>query len=111
MFSTIVILSIIGILLIPSEKLPEGKMREIPKEIKVHLKEGIRVGVKEVKEIITPQPTLKEYIYGSFMYLCKKAIDLLFNPVVLGILLVAFFLNRGVIVFSPKALNPFNRSI
>ncbi len=94
----------------PSEKLPEGKMREIPKQVKLHLKEGIRIGVKEVKEIITPQPTIREYIYGSFIYLCKKVVDLLFNPIVLGILLVAFFLQRGVIVCKPSALIPFNNS-
>ncbi len=108
MFSTLVILSIIGILLIPSEKLPEGKLREVPKQAKIHLKESIRIGVKEVKEIISPQPTLKEYVYSSFMYLCRKAIDLIFNPVVLGILLVALFLNRGVIVCKPGRLIPFS---
>ncbi len=42
------------------------------------------------------------------MYLCKKVVDLMFNPIVLGILLVAFFLWRGAIVCNPGALNPFS---
>ncbi len=108
MFSTIVVLSLLGLFFIPNEKLPEGKIREVPKQAKIHLKEGIRVGVKEIKEIINPQPTLKEYVYNSFIYLCRKAIDLIFNPIVLGILLVALFLNRGVIVCKPGRLLPFS---